>query len=101
MKIPSTFTINTQPVTIEVVPKLCGNRFGEYDSISDRIKIAETIVNDDDETIELTEEQKWNTFWHELLHVFQWHANGATDESQSSTYAGYFIEFFKSSGLFK
>ncbi len=99
MKIPESFTINTQLVKIEIVPKLQCSKFGEYNSITDTIKIAETITDEEGETVTLTEEQKLNTFIHELLHVFQWHANGETDETQSSTYAGYIIEFLKSSGL--
>lgn len=98
MKIPSTFTINTQPITVEIVPKLSNSDFGQYNPVTDTIKIAKTIINEDGET-ELTEEQILNSFFHELLHVFQFHANGDTDETQSSTYAGYIIEFLKSSGL--
>lgn len=99
MKIPEKFTINTQEITVEIVDQLQDQRFGEYNSITDTIRIAKCIKNDDGEVIKLKEEQILNSFFHELLHVFQWHCTGDTSETESSTYAGYFIEFIKSSGL--
>lgn len=99
MKILEKFTINSQEITVEIVDQLQNQRFGEYNCITDNIKLARRIKDDDGTFIPLKEEQLLNTFIHELLHAFQWHSQGDTSEKESSTYAGYFVEFIKSSGL--
>lgn len=99
MKIPEKFTINSQEITVEVLDTLPDQKFGEYNCITDRIKLAQCVKDDDGIIIPLKEEQILNTFIHELLHAFQWHSQGDTSETESSTYAGYFVEFIKSSGL--
>lgn len=99
MKIPEKFTINSQEITVEVVDQLPDQKFGEYCCITNKIKLARYVKNDDGPVLPLKEEQIEHTFWHELLHVFQWNAKGDFSEEESSTYAGYLLEFFKSSGL--
>nr|DAR22992.1 MAG TPA: SprT-like family protein [Caudoviricetes sp.] len=99
MKIPEKFTINSQEITVEVLDTLPDQKFGEYNCITDRIKLAKCVKDDDGTIIPLKEEQILNTFIHELLHAFQWHSQGDTSETESNTYAGYFVEFIKSSGL--
>ena len=99
MNIPKKFTINSQEVKIEIVDTLPDQKFGEYNCITDNIKVAKYVKDDDGTIRPLTEEQMDNTAWHEILHCFQWHSKGEFSESESSTYAGYLVEFFKSSGL--
>lgn len=99
MKIPEKFTINLQEIKIVLVDTIEDRLFGQYDCIKDTIKLAKYIKDDEGEKIKLTEEQMLNTFFHEMLHAFQWHAKGDTSESESSTYAGYLVEFIKSSGI--
>ncbi len=94
MKIPSTFTINAQTITVEIRDTL-HQRFGLYDCISDTITLARNIVDEDGEIRPLTQEQITNTFFHELLHAFQWHTKGETDEQESSLYAGPLVEYLK------
>lgn len=99
MNIPKKFTINSQEITIELVDKLPDQKFGEYCCITNKIKLATNVKDDDGTVIPLKEEQIENTLWHEVLHAFQWHSKGDFSEEESSTYAGYLLEFFKSSGL--
>lgn len=99
MKIPEKFTINSQEVTVELVDMLPDQNFGEYCCITDTIKIAKNVKDDDGTVYPLTEEQMENTLYHELLHCFQWHSKGEYSEFESNTYAGYLVEFFKSSKL--
>ena len=99
MKIPEKFTINSQEVKIEIVDTLPDQKFGEYNRTTDTIKVAKHFKDDDGTVIPLKEEQIENTFWHELLHAFQWHSKGDYSEEESNTYAGYLVEFFKSSEL--
>ena len=99
MKIPEKFTINGQEIIVELLDTLPNQKFGEYCCITDKIKLAKRVKDDDGTAISLKEEQMENTFWHEVLHAFQWHSKGDFSEAESSTYAGYLLEFFKSSGL--
>lgn len=99
MRIPEKFTLNSQEITIELVSTLPNQNFGEYCCITDKIKLATNVKDDDGTVIPLKEEQIENAFWHELLHAFQWHSKGDFSEEESNTYAGYLLEFFKSSGL--
>lgn len=99
MEIPNRFTINSQEITIELVESLPDQDFGRYNCITDTIQIATHVKDDDGTLIPLKEEQVWNTLWHEVLHAFQWHSKGEYSEEESNTYAGYLVEFFKSSGL--
>lgn len=99
MRLPEKFTINSQEVTIEIVDTLPDSNFGQYGCITDKIKIATHVIDDEDNVIPLKEEQIWNTLFHEIIHCFQWHSKGEYSEEEANTYAGYLIEFFKSSGL--
>lgn len=95
MKIPKSFTINSQLVRVVTVDKLPGESFGNFDAVLNTITLADRVAHDD--TIyELTEDQKLNTFFHEMLHAFQWYSKGEFSEQESSTYASYLVEFFKS-----
>ena len=99
MNIPKKFTINSQEIIIELVETLPDQKFGEYCCITNKIKLATNVKDDDGTVIPLKEEQIENTLWHEVLHAFQWHSKGDFSEEESNTYAGYLLEFFKSSGL--
>lgn len=99
MNIPESFTINSQEIKINVIKHLSNNNFGEYNCITDVVTIATHVEDDNKDLIALKEEQILNTLVHEVLHAFQWHSAGETDEVQSSTYAGYIIEFLKSTKL--
>lgn len=99
MNIPDKFTINTQEIKIEQVDSLPDQEFGNYNTITDVIKIATYVKDDEGILVKLTEEQMLNTLFHEVLHAFQWHSTGDTDEIQSSIYAGYILEFLKSTKL--
>lgn len=70
MRIPEKFTINSQEITVELVNTLPSQNFGEYRCITDKIKLATNVKDDDGTVIPLKEEQIENTFWHELLHAF-------------------------------
>lgn len=70
MRIPEKFTINSQEITVELVNTLPSQNFGEYCCITDKIKLATNVKDDDGTVIPLKEEQIENTFWHELLHAF-------------------------------
>lgn len=99
MKIPEKFTINSQEIKIEVVDRLQNQDFGEFNCITNVIKIAKCVEDDNKDLIKLKDEQILNTLIHEILHVYQWYSTGEYDEPQSCTYAGYIVEFLKSTKL--
>lgn len=99
MKLPQKFTINSQEITIEIVDTLPNNNFGQYGCITDNIKIATSVKDDEGNIVKLKDEQIFNTFWHELFHAFQFHSKGKYSEVESNVYAGFLVEFFKTSGV--
>lgn len=94
MKIPKQFTIHGH--TIKVIQKDIDtkddNRYGYYDSVKEEIVIFNK-VRSDGEPVELTDTQIQATFLHELVHCFQWHIKGETDEWEAQSYSGLLIEF--------
>lgn len=70
------------------------NRYGYYDSVREEIVIFDK-VRSGDEPILLTDTQIEATFWHELMHCFQWHIKGSTDEWEAQSYSGLMIEFME------
>lgn len=94
MKIPSQFIIHGH--TIKVIQKELDNkeenRYGYYDSVKEEIIIFQK-VRSDDEPVPLTNTQIEATFYHELIHCFQWHIKGQTDELEAQSYAGLMVEF--------
>lgn len=99
MKIPKQFTIHCHQ--IKVIQKeidLEGNRYGYYDSVREEIVLFNKIKVDG-ETVSLNQTQLESTFWHELIHSFQWHIKGETDEWEAQSYAGLMMEFISTSGI--
>lgn len=96
MKIPEQFIIHGQVVKViqKEIDSINDNRYGYYDSVKEEIVIF-SKVRSGEEPITLTETQIEATFWHELMHCFQWHIKGATDEWEAQSYSGVLLEFFK------
>ena len=96
MKIPEQFIIHGQVVKIiqKEIDSINDNRYGYYDSVKEEIVIFHK-VRSGEESITLTDTQIEATFWHELIHCFQWHIKGQTDEWEAQSYSGVLLEFFK------
>ena len=98
MDIPKQFTINGQPIRVEILDKLENNRYGDYNDAKELIRIAKT-VEVDRETIELSKAQMLNTFYHEAMHAFQFHSKGEYNEAEATIFGGMMAEFIRSSGI--
>ena len=98
MFIPKQFTINDQVIRVEIVDKLEGSKYGDYNDVKELIRISKTIEIDK-EIINLSEDQILNTFFHEVFHAFQFHSKGEYSESEASSYAGMMVELVKSGNL--
>lgn len=97
MKLPKKFTIHGQEIKVirREIDSKENNRFGYYDSVREEIIIFDK-VRSDDEPVLLTDTQIEATFYHELMHCFQWHIKGQTDEWEAQSYSGLIIELLKS-----
>lgn len=98
MRIPKQFILHGHTISVREVEKLKSNAFGEYDNTRELITIAHKVESDD-ELVTLTNEQVEHTFWHEVIHVFQWHSKGKYDEAEAQVYAGLMMELLKTSGI--
>ena len=60
------------------------------------ITLAKTVELEDKTVINLTEDQITNTFWHELIHCFQFYFDNGYNEAQSQVYANFMCEYYNS-----
>lgn len=95
MQIPNKFTIFGCQVIVEMVDFIEGNKYGTYNDATDRITIARN-VKIDGKTVKLSQLQIENTFWHEVIHAWQFYIKGTTDEWEASSYSGAIIELIRS-----
>ena len=64
-KIPKKFKIANNWITVNIVESLSNNEYGTYNDAKQEINISK-IIDTDEGTVQLTEEQMLNTFMHEL-----------------------------------
>ena len=100
--IPSKFCIGGgKEIKIYLVDRLLddnGNsRFGEFNEASNIIKIAKN-VKADSIWYSLTNEDIERTFWHELIHCFQFYAGMDTDEMVAQTFSNFIWEYNHTKG---
>lgn len=100
MKIPKQFIIHGHVIKViqKEIDNSEDNRFGCYDSVKEEIVIFRKVRSGDD-AISLTDVQLEATFFHELVHSFQWHIKGETNETEAQSYAGLLIEFIRTSNI--
>ena len=96
MKIPEQFIIHGHIVKViqKELDNADDNRYGYYNSVKEEIVVFRK-VRSSGEPVALTETQIEATFLHELMHCFQWHIKGETDEQEAQSYSGVMLEFFK------
>lgn len=92
MKIPKEFKIANTKIIVQVVDQVTGRDgeevYGNYNSVTNTIKIARTI-----DGITLKDEQLFNTFWHEVFHAFQQFFDNKYYEAEAQCYANFMREF--------
>ncbi len=97
--IPKEFTIaggKKIVVNVEDLIKNSGDYvFGDFNTASNVIRIAEK-VKIDDEDIKQTDEDLERTFYHELIHSFQFYAGMELDEMVAQTFSNFLYEYVKS-----
>lgn len=95
MLIPNKFNCAGMNIKVEVVDKLPGNEYGTWSDSLNEIKLAK-VVEVENKDVTLTEQQLINTFWHEVMHCFQFYYDNSCDEAQAQVYANFMCEFINS-----
>lgn len=91
-KIPKKFKIANNWITVNIVESLPNSNYGTYNDAKQEINIAKT-VEIDDEVVQLTEEQMFNTLAHEYVHCMQFYFDNNIIEAQAQVYANFLCEF--------
>lgn len=92
MQLPSEFKCAGNTIKVELVEREDNNNYGNWCDATNTI--AKTVELEDKTVVKLTEDQMTNTFWHELIHCFQFYFDNSYSEAQ--VYANFLCEYFKS-----
>jgi hypothetical protein len=71
--------------------------YGEFCDVTNTIKLAKSIRLDNGDVIPLTRRQIQNTFYHELIHAFQFYYDTDSSESEAQVFANFLLEYNESS----
>lgn len=85
--------------TFDVIINEEGNYFGQFCISKNRIDLN-LKIRFEDETVEVSKEAFINTFWHELMHVFNYFYNTETDEGIAQSFANFMCEFLETKQSF-
>jgi hypothetical protein len=95
MNIPEKFKIAGFDIKVELVDKTDDNNFGNWNDVTNTITIAKNISLKNGELTSLTERQIQNTFFHELLHAFQFYCGKEYSEIECNVFANFMVEFLE------
>lgn len=95
MNIPEKFKIAGFDIKVELVDKTDDNNFGNWNDVTNTITIAKSISLKNGELTNLTERQMQNTFFHELLHAFQFYCGKEYSEIECNVFANFMVEFLE------
>lgn len=90
--IPKTFKIAGMDFVVKHPETVSnGDDYGQYDDVDNTIDLARKIG---DPLRTIKPKTKLNTFFHELIHTFQYYYNCKYDEAQAQVFANFLVEFF-------
>ncbi|MGM9532777.1 hypothetical protein [Intestinibacter sp.] len=95
MNIPKSFKIAGQEITVRIVDHLDDNSYGMWGSATNTIYIANNVDTEYDGKVWLTESHQLNTFFHELIHCFQYYYNNEYSEAEAQVFANFLYEFME------
>lgn len=85
------FKIANQCIHVKILDSLPEGKYGEFNDAKNQILLAKSVeVNG--EVIKLSPEQIENSFYHEVIHAFQFYYNNEFDEAQAQVYANFICE---------
>ena len=91
--IPNKFKIANQEITVVIEDYLPDNNYGYFCVATSTIKLARAIHTEYNGNVMLSDEQIRNTFYHELVHCFQFYLNNEYDETEAQVFANFLCEF--------
>lgn len=91
--IPKEFTIACNKITIEVLEE--GEDFGEFIPLRNLIKVSLSSRDENSKLVVFTKAQVQNTFYHELIHCFNYFYNTEMDEALAQTFANLICEYLQ------
>ena len=95
MNIPESFRCAGLNIKVEILDKLPSNNFGEYCDATNTISIGRKVDVEGKGEITLSDEHIINTFFHELIHVWQFYYDNHYSEAQAQSFANFMGEFFR------
>ena len=100
--IPKQFNCAGFTIKVELEDHLNDNNYGCFCDATNTIKLARTVDVGEFENlgkVTLTEQQIQNTFYHELMHVWQFYFNNQYDEAQAQVFANFMSEFIRKKNM--
>lgn len=91
--IPNKFKIANQEIIVVIEDYLPDNNYGYFCAATSTIKLARAIHTEYNGDVMLSDEQIRNTFYHELVHCFQFYLNNEYDETEAQVFANFLCEF--------
>ena len=99
MNIPKQFNCAGFTIKVEIEDRLEHNQYGYFCDAINTIKLTKTLEVEGIGIVKVTEQQMLNTFFHEMIHVWQFYLNNNYDETQAQVFANFMCEFYKSKDL--
>lgn len=97
MDFPTSFKCAGQTIKVIVEEFLPNNDYGYWDDATNEIHIAKNLKTSiselDTRTVKLTESQLQNTYYHELMHCFQFYYDNSASEAMAQSFANMICEF--------
>lgn len=91
--VPKEFRIACHTIKISLDDK--GEEFGWYDTLRNTIHINLQVEDEDHQLVPQSKEQLMNTYYHELMHVFQFFFNTDMDEAMAQSFANMICEYLE------
>ena len=71
-------------------------KFGDFDTVTNIITVAKRVKDEKGNKTLLKDEDIDRTFYHELIHVFQWFYDTDFSEAQAQVYSNFIYEYIHS-----
>lgn len=91
--IPKSFCIGGGKLfNVKIVDNIDHKSYGDFSDVESLIRIAKTITVDGKE-VKISDEDKLRTYFHELIHCFNWMYNCECDEALAQTFSNFLYEY--------
>lgn len=91
--IPASFKCANHIITVVIEDKNSKNNYGYFCDATNQINLARKVNVEEIGDIKLTDQQVVNTFFHELMHCFQFYYGNEYSETEAQVFANFMYEF--------